>query len=66
MRLRARMHVNTLKLRPTNDAIRKERKLCVDIVMVTRMREIETGLRSVISFIERRDTAEELKKQPRM
>jgi hypothetical protein len=44
------------------DAVNKERKRCAAIVMAARFHEIETDLRSVISFIERGDDPEELKK----
>jgi hypothetical protein len=51
-----------LKLRLISVAIADERKRCYDIVMAVRFGEIEQDLRSVLSFIERGDSVEDLKK----
>lgn len=54
--------IATLTDRLVETATAAERKRCYDIVMAVRFAEIETDLRSVLSFIERGDTAEDLKK----
>lgn len=54
--------IKKVKERLIGLTIAAERKRCADIVTAARFHEIETDLRSVISFIERGDTVEDLKK----
>lgn len=51
-----------LKVRLIYVIVEAERKRCYDIIMAVRFAEIEQDLRSVLSFIERGDTVEDLKK----
>jgi hypothetical protein len=56
----ARANIAALKGRLIETAIRVERQRCAHIVKAARFHQIETDLRSVISFIERGDNVEEL------